>query len=1645
MLLKRLVLILVMSSAMTFLCHAHAFASTIKDTLKNYYNDPEGRPFYDLDRKAKKPKANDDFGNTTEETAITIGVLANDLMEEDGDDDDDDATLDPASVDLNPPTDGIDRTYSSTGGSFTVNDNGDVTYVPAVNYTGTASVSYRVNDSEGRRSNTASLTITVSSVNDPPVITGQVSNPLTTNEDQAVTLGLPDLIVEDPDNNYPEGFTLAVSPGDHYTVTGTTIIPDADYSGSLSVPVTVNDGSASSNTYSFQISVLAVNDAPVITAQTPAPIVIAEEASVVLAPGNLTVSDPDNSYPGDFTLQVSPGANYTLSGFTVTPVADFAGDLSVPVTVTDGALVSNTFNIIIKVTPVNDAPVISGQSPDPITTNEDQPATIVFENLVVTDPDNAYPTGFTMSLSPGENYSVSGATITPAPDYAGPLSVPVTVNDGVAVSGTFVLNVLVSGVNDIPVITGQAPLAVTEDNNIAISLSDLQVTDGDNTYPTGFTLALGAGVNYTVSGTTIIPAANFTGILSVPATVNDGTSNSAPFNLQITVNAVNDVPVITGQASLNTAEEQAIEINLSHLIVSDPDDVYPADFTLSVLAGTNYSVSGSVITPASGFTGTLFVGVFVNDGVASSQIYNLQITIIPVNDPPVITGQRALSVPEDNTITLLLSDLTVTDPDNVFPTGFVLTVLPGTDYSVIGNAITPLINFTGVLSVSVKVNDGVDDSAPFAVQVTVTPVNDPPQITGQQPVSTNENQPFTIDFSHLTVSDVDNGYPNGFTLLVSSGADYTVSGSTITPSPGFSGTLTVPVQVNDGQLNSNIFEMQISILPVNDAPVITGQVTLSTEEDVPVTILLSHLTVFDADNTYPEGFSLNVSAGTNYTVAGSTITPALDFTGTLNVTVTVSDGVSNSDPFIFQIQVGDANDPPVITGQTSVTTNEEQAVTIELSHLIVTDPDNSYPTGFSVLVSAGPDFTVAGNTITPVLNFAGTLTIPVRVNDGINNSPTFGFKILVNQVNDPPGFDAIPNQQVSENAAETTISITNITKGPGEDDQQLTFFATSGSTAIIPDPVIAYEPSASVATLTYKPAPNVSGLVSITVVAVDNGATGGAHQNSYSGTFQINIEEINNAPTLDAIANLDLPEDAGEQTIALSGITAGEGELQPLTVEVSSDQSELFEVIKIEYVSPERTGSLKIKPKANVSGTASITVTVTDAGSSVLPSINAIARTFALTIRPVNDPPQFISSPLSLAVVNEPYEYIIEIADIEDNALPFSALSKPEWLELSAIENGKTKLSGIPPAAAAGVYPVIIQVQDGEVAVQQQYSLMVNTRPLNASSDVSLEEDATVALSEQHFISLFSDTDGHSLSAIRIAQKPAAGKLLLGELEIKDNDTIPVGSLRTMIYKPDTNYAGRDAFLWNASDGFHFSQDAAVVDIEITPVNDAPVITLSKDTLYYEVNGEPALLSELIMAEDPDDDSLTQAEVGFREENFHFEYDHMLFENTVNIKGVYDFQTGKLSLTGKAPVGDYEKALRSIQYVHFNTLDPNLQLKRVFLKLNDGKVWSEEKEMVIDLQYTFVDLEIPSGFTPNGDNANDMWIITRPGGLEPLNDAVIRIFNKRGIQVFQAEGFDQPWDGTYNGQLLPADTYFFMIDLNLRSKKTYRGIVTLLR
>ncbi|MCC8410150.1 PKD domain-containing protein [Mucilaginibacter sp. UR6-1] len=86
-------------------------------------------------------------------------------------------------------------------------------------------------------------------------------------------------------------------------------------------------------------------------------------------------------------------------------------------------------------------------------------------------------------------------------------------------------------------------------------------------------------------------------------------------------------------------------------------------------------------------------------------------------------------------------------------------------------------------------------------------------------------------------------------------------------------------------------------------------------------------------------------------------------------------------------------------------------------------------------------------------------------------------------------------------------------------------------------------------------------------------------------------------------------------------------------------------------------------------------------------------------------------------------------------------------------------------------------------------------------------------------------------------------------------------------------------------------------------------------------------------------------------------------------------------------------------------------------------------------------LTIPNTFTPNGDGINDTWNIDL---LKSFPDCVITVVNRNGSKVFTSVGYQTPWNGTINGNQLPAGTYYYTLDLKDGSK-LYTGYLTLLK
>ncbi len=1159
------------------------------------------------------PVANNDNSSTNEDTPVTFNITNNDT--------DVDGTINTNSVDLDPVTVGQQTNLTTAQGSWDVNASGNVTFTPLSNYNGIATINYTVNDNSGAISNVASITVTVTPVNDPPVVPDTT---VTTPEDTPITICIP---VTDVD-----GISIVPSPCggpsngtiNGWTVQGNTVCvtytPSPDYNGTDNLCVIVCDGGTPNlcDTSNITITVTPVNDPPVVpdtTVTTP------EDTPITIC---IPVTDVDG-----ISIVPSPcggPSNGTINGWTVqgntvcvtyTPSPDYNGTDNLCVIVCDGGTpnLCDTSHITITVTPVNDPPVVPDTT---VTTPEDTPITIC---IPVTDVD-----GISILPSPCggpshgtiNGWTVQGNTVcvtyTPSPDYNGTDNLCVIVCDGGTpnLCDTSNITITVNPVNDPPVVP-DTTVTTPEDTPITICIPVTDV-DGISIVPSPCGGPSHGTINgWTVQGNTVCvtytPSPDYNGTDNLCVIVCDGgTPNLCDTsNITITVTPVNDPPVVP-DTTVTTPEDTPITICIP---VTDVDGISilpspcggPSNGTIN-----GWTVQGNTVcvtyTPSPDYNGTDNLCVIVCDGGTPNlcDTSNITITVTPVNDPPVVPD-TTVTTPEDTPITICIP---VTDVDGI-------SILPspcggpsnGTinGWTVQGNTVcvtyTPSPDYNGTDNLCVIVCDGGTPNLcdTSHITITVTPVNDPP-VVPDTTVTTPEDTPITIC---IPVTDVDGisivpspcGGPSHGTIN-----GWTVQGNTVcvtyTPSPDYNGTDNLCVIVCDGGTPNlcDTSNITITVTPVNDPPVVPDT-TVTTPEDTPITICIP-VTDVDGISILPSPCG-GPSHGTinGWTVQGNTVcvtyTPSPDYNGTDNLCVIVCDGGTPNlcDTSHITITVTPVNDPPVVP-DTTVTTPEDTPITICIP---VTDVD-----GISILPSpcGGPShgtingWTVQGNTVcvtyTPSPDYNGTDNLCVIVCDGgtPNLCDTSNITITVTPVNDPP---VVPDTTVTT-PEDTPITICI----PVTDVDGI---------SILPSPcggpshgtINGWTVQGNTVCVTYTPSPDYNGTDNLCVIVCD----GGTPNLCDTSNITITVTPVNDPP----VANND-QSSTNEDTPVTFNITNNDTDLDGTINTSSVDLDPIIGGQQTTLITPQgiwsvnNSGDVTFNPALNFNGVATTNYVVHD-------------------------------------------------------------------------------------------------------------------------------------------------------------------------------------------------------------------------------------------------------------------------------------------------------------------------------------------------------------------------------------------------------------------------------------------------------------------
>lgn len=605
-------------------------------------------------------------------------------------------------------------------------------------------------------------------------------------------------------------YTVVSNPA-HGTLSGSgaarTYAPAANYSGSDSFTFKVNDGTVDSAVATVSMTVTAVNDVPVATAQS------------VSTPKNtsksITLSGTDIEGSALTYAIVSQPSHGALSGTgasrTYTPTTGYTGSDSFTFTANDGTAASAAGTVSITVTAVNAAPVAKAQS---MTTAEDTAKAVT---LSATDADGDALTYsiVTQPLHGSLSGTMPNLTYTPALNYNGTDSFTFRANDGQAYSNTATVSISITAVNDAPVAKAQS-VKTAEDTAKAVTLTSSDIENNARTYS-----IVSQPVHGTLSGTgaarTYKPAANYYGADSFTFKVNDGNLDSNTAAVSITVTTVNDKPVAVLASPARGMTFAAPAVITLTANATDPDgaaDIAKVEFFRggSTLIGTStaspYSITWNGVS-----AGTYSLTAKVTDKAGATATSAAAGITVRANSAPVAKAQ-SVTTAEDASKAITLS-ATDTDGD-VLTYAILANPLHGT--AALSGAVAtyaPAANYNGSDSFTFRATDSrgaVSNTA--TVSITVTAVND-------KPVVTVTSSAYLIDLSQVkqvtvtaAAADADNDAITYVWSKVSGpgSAKFAVpNGKTGAASFLTAGTYQLKVTVSDGKASSDGFvEIKVS-------------------------------------------------------------------------------------------------------------------------------------------------------------------------------------------------------------------------------------------------------------------------------------------------------------------------------------------------------------------------------------------------------------------------------------------------------------------------------------------------------------------------------------------------------------------------------------------------------------------------------------------------------------------------------------------------------------------------------------------------------------------------------------------------------------------------------------------------------------------
>jgi|GEM_PF-1764916 len=1129
------------------------------------------------------PLAVSDAAGTTPTTNVTVNVLTNDT---------DVNGLAVATVDLNPGTAGRQTTFTVTGqGAFTVDNAGNITFVPSSGYVGSTAVSYTVQDQTGATSNATSFTVTTS-------------------------------------NSTPVAVNDVVLTASNTAVVAAVTANDVDPGGNLNAStVDLDPGTAG-----VQTSITVSGQGVFTTVGQPAGSVRFTPASNFTGTGSVsyTVQNMSGTTSNTATLSVRVG----------------------PLAVLDAANVSSsaptTFSVLANDSDV-DGLAVNSIDLDPTTAGQQSAITVVNRGTFSLDP----ATGL-ITFTPSTPYT-AGLTATISylvrDNFGAPSNVvnlSVTTTNTAPVANADVVNVIPNQTLIFSVTANDT------DADGTINAATVDLDPATSGRQTTFTYIVG-GVTlgtFTTSGTTgnvqWAPAsATYTGTATISYIVLDNSgvsSNTASITVRVGPRALADAASTLPNTSVavdllaNDLDEDGIDITSVDL---NPGTA-GIQTTYTVAGQGEYVVdnTGSVtFTPEPGYIGTSSLSYTVRDLTgATSAVGTLTVTVVTPNVVPVAQDDDAQTTPAtsvtfsvtandtDSDGTLALNTLDLDPATTGRQTTRTISSVGTFTADDAGNVtFVPVAGYTNTAVTTYTIDDnsnGTSNVATIDVRVGPLTVADAFNIVPGSPASVNVlANDLDANGIDATSVDLDPATAGTQTTLNVAGGDYVVDASgtvTFTPVAGYTGTSTTSYTVLDATgATSAVGTLTARVGPqtADDATTTFQNVAVVfnvTTNDVDANGLA--VSSVDLDPTTPgRQTTFTVAGQGTYTVSSSgnvTFTPIAAFVGTSSVDYTVNDAtgapstvgtltvtvVLNLPPVAV---ADDAQTPPNTTVYIPVTANDSDPDGTIDGATIDLDPATS-GTQTSRSVTGQGTFTTVGQPagtvrFIPSTNYTGTSTINYRVRDAIgalSNITTLTVRVGPRAINNTT--QTQPGVAVSVNAPGNDIDANGLDLATVDLDPTTPGLQQANVVVVLG----TFSLNAATGVVTFTPgSPTATGTATITYTINDQtGAT------SNVATITVNITDDGAPIAVDDEASTPYLTAVTFSLTANDVPPAGGAAINPASIDLDPTTAGIQNTFTVSGEGTFTTtgtptvpaGSVRFTPVAGFTGNTVITYTVND-------------------------------------------------------------------------------------------------------------------------------------------------------------------------------------------------------------------------------------------------------------------------------------------------------------------------------------------------------------------------------------------------------------------------------------------------------------------